>query len=527
MNTTTIVDGNIYAYLLIDYPSSEILDGNKIARSFYKKNGHFPNLFNLFLPSNDGESLESTIKTIPLSSTTVIEQITSLKADGTSFSAHLELCKIDNTLLFLVVKEMNRQNDGVVGQVIDLVNNPIFQITPNESFFTEYGSPRFYHCIRLIQHDFEKMHQNSFLDLLVKEKRYAFAHDVNKQIELYGECDITVELNVETDNGQLFQFNAFLSTHDKKLYGVLVGVKKQKELLKKIEYDQQYFDVIQKYTKDLLFRIDVTRKTLVHRGDISMLVDLLPEMDDFPECMRRGRLVHPDDLEGYIAFSYLLMNGTESSYEPRFRFSNDTYEKYKLQGSPLFNDKGETIQVVGKCENIQKFVDIESKANYDPLTSALNKQSFKELIEHSLKTAVSSDKFAILFLDVDDFKGVNDELGHVFGDFLLEAMSKRILNCIRSQDRMGRVGGDEFVIFFQFAPSHEAVQERAEAILHSLRRDFTYGEQRRKIKASIGVAMFPEHGNTYDILYDRADKALYKSKALGKDVATIYSEEMN
>ncbi len=171
-------------------------------------------------------------------------------------------------------------------------------------------------------------------------------------------------------------------------------------------------------------------------------------------------------------------------------------------------------------------MDIEAKANYDSLTQALNKGSFTELVTNLMQRAVERDKFAFLFLDFDDFKGVNDKMGHAFGDFLLEATTKRILHCVRNHDKVGRVGGDEFVIFFQHAPNHESVQERADAILTSLRREFNNGDLRYKIKASIGISLFPEHGNNFHTLYDKADKALYRSKELGKDVATIYSEDL-
>ncbi len=521
-DSLNIVDGRIYAYLLIDYLTSEILDGNKLARTFYSTPNGYPPLERLFTSTSDGESISSILKTIPISASSILTNVTSIKADGTSFLCNIELCKVDDSILFLVVKENSEVKDLQITEIVEITDNPIFRLEHDNRFTTTYGNTRYYQCTRMKKEIGSDEKDNSFLALLEADQQLAFSQKVEQQLERQGECDINLELHIDSEYVSLYRFNAFQSIIDKKLYGVLISVKKQSELLKKIEYDQQYFEVMQKYSKDLLFRIDVKKRTLVHRGDISMLVDLLPEMTGFPESVRKTRLVHPDDLEGYIAFSYLLMNGTEASFEPRFQFTNGTFEKYRLQGTPMYDSEGNTVQVVGKCENIQKFVEIETRANFDSLTTTMNKQSFKELVENYLQRAVSSDKFALLFLDLDDFKRVNDTLGHVFGDFLLEALAKRILNCIRSRDRVGRVGGDEFVIFFQFAPNRETVQERAEAILHSLRREFTYGEERCKIKASIGISLYPEHGDTFDKLYHIADKALYQSKAKGKDVATVW-----
>lgn len=517
-----LAEGSIYAYLLIDLQGYDILDGNKLAWTFYKNGAEYPPLDSLF--HIKGTSIYDLIKNLDETTSSSCSTVTSTKMDGEIFSCHIELWKINSAQVFLVVKEQESK-ENTVNQLIEVTGNPIFVLEQDEFLSLSYGNEHYY---QNFHPDKDCQHKSShFSSLLPVEKRLAFVQTVQEKLDFCGECELDIELNFGTEYVQLFRFSAFKSTYDGKLYGVLISVKKQRELIKKIEYDQQYFDIMQKFSKDLLFRIDIKKRTLVHRGDISMFTALLPVVKNFPESVRELRYVHPDDLEGYIAFSYRLMSGVEASFEARFQFKNGTFEKYRLQASPLYDMMGNVIQIVGKSENIQQYAEIEAKANYDTLTTTLNKQSFKELIQHQLNHAVVSDKFALLFLDLDDFKSVNDTMGHVFGDFLLEATAKRILNCIRSQDKVGRVGGDEFVIFFQLAPNADMVLERAEAILYSLRREFTLGEQRYKTRGSIGIALYPEHGTEYDLLYDRADKALYESKRLGKDLATLYGEDLD
>lgn len=521
-----IVDEQIYAYLLIDRETANIIDWNHLAKEFYEETPNtFPDINDLFAPTLSGEAMTSLIKTLDFDRSVSVDNIFSFKTTDESFPCHIEICKVDDTHLFLVINESATSTDTEFADIVELTDNPIFVMEHDENLTITYRNER---CRQYFDLEVQVYHCNSdsFLNILPQEKKESFLKSLEEQIYETGEFDLDIELTFGREYFQLFHLNVVKSRFDNRLYGVLISVKKQSDLLKKIEFEQQYLDIVQKFTKDVLFRIDIRKRVLIHRGDISPFIDLRLEMRNFPESMRDCRFIHPDDLEGYIAFAYRLMAGIESKIEVRLQLKSGKFEKYRLQGSPLVDVDGNTVQVVGNCENIQKMIDIENKANYDSLTTTLNKQSFKELIETSIETSVSSDKFALLFLDLDNFKGVNDTMGHAFGDFLLEAMAKRILNCIRSRDRVGRVGGDEFVIFFQFAPSYEAVMERADAILHSLRRDFTLGEQRCKVKASIGVALYPEHGSTYDILYQRADKALYKSKDKGKDVATIYSEDL-
>ncbi len=522
-----IVDGSIYAYLLVDANKLEIIDANLLARTFYKDSNQYPPLNSLFISGFDGNDWSDIIELLDTQGSVVLDKVFSNKTSGETFPCHMEICRASQDILFLVIKENSSVKDNAMEELVELVDNPVFVLNHDEKLTVAFGNTRCYNSIRMDKASFDQEKGSAFLNLLAEEKQAPFLQLVDEELSRYGECDVDIEITFHGDYFQLFRFNAYKSLVDNRLYGVLISVKKQSELMKKIEYDQQYFDIMQKFSKDLLFRIDVKKCTLVHRGDISKFVGLQSEMQQFPASMREINLLHPEDLEGYISFIHRMMGGAEASFEPRFQFNNGTYEKYRLQGSPLFDAEGNVVQVVGKCENIQKFADIEAKANYDSLTTTLNKQSFRELVEEAITRAVERDKYALLFLDIDDFKAVNDNMGHVFGDFVLEAVGKRILNCVRKQDRVGRVGGDEFVVFFQFAPSHESVLERAEAILHSLRREFNLDGKTYRTKASIGISMFPEHGDNYDQLYHRADLALYRSKERGKDVATLFSEDMS
>ncbi|MFI3253550.1 MAG: sensor domain-containing diguanylate cyclase [Eubacteriales bacterium] len=513
-NKLQLVNDDIFAYLIIRHGEHETVTGNNLAQRYYADENKFPLLTDMFpnlqLDMNQKEQFLLDEK--------------SVKASGEVFSCDLEIYRPEPTLLFFVIKEKIQESDLYLTELVELSDNPVFVLNLEDNYRVAFGNERFFQFIRMNQEEFEQKHQSSFPTLL--EENSHFNQTIERILKDSNECEFDLEFSFDKEFYFLFRFDAFRA-QDNRLYGVLVSIKRQSELMKKIEYDQQYFDIMQEFSKDLLFRIDINKKTLVHRGDISNFVGLLPEMKNFPESMRDIRLIHPDDLEGYIAFIYRMIHGTPAVYEPRFLFTNGEYERYRLQGKPLFDSDGVPVQVVGKSENIQKYIEIEKKANYDSLTTALNKQSFRELIEETLRRAVQTDKFALLFLDFDDFKNANDVMGHAFGDFLLETAGKRIINCVRNHDKVGRVGGDEFVVFFPHAPHEAAVLERAESILHSLRRPFNNGDQRYSIKASIGIALYPDHGGTYDELYRRADKALYESKSRGKDVATIYFSDLD
>ncbi len=121
---------------------------------------------------------------------------------------------------------------------------------------------------------------------------------------------------------------------------------------------------------------------------------------------------------------------------------------------------------------------------------------------------------------------VNDTFGHAFGDFLLKTLGQRLQENTRSMDLVGRVGGDECLVFLQDIPSNDTLMGRAKLLLSSISEEVRDGESCHSINGSIGVAIFPEHGSTYEELYHHADISLYNSKHRGKNTVTLFQQDM-
>ena len=166
-------------------------------------------------------------------------------------------------------------------------------------------------------------------------------------------------------------------------------------------------------------------------------------------------------------------------------------------------------------------------AYFDPLTQLENRTCFKtsidKVIEHSPEKHI-----AFLFLDLDGFKQVNDTLGHSVGDELLKVIAKRIQNALRNNDSSNhicRFGGDEFVIMLDKMDETSASQVSSR-LLNQIERTIKIGDDELQVSASIGIALYPEHGEDVDTLLRHADTAMYKSKELGKNTYSIYHDSM-
>ena len=170
---------------------------------------------------------------------------------------------------------------------------------------------------------------------------------------------------------------------------------------------------------------------------------------------------------------------------------------------------------------------IEQLAYSDPLTGLPNRLLLTERVEHALHLAQrDGTRFAILFLDLDRFKQINDSLGHLFGDRVLIEVAQRLKGCLRQTDTLSRLGGDEFVIHLHEADAR-AAEVTAQRILDALGRPIELDGMNFTVSCSMGIAMQPEDGRTLDELIKHADTAMYRVKERGKGNFRFYQPQMN
>ena len=168
---------------------------------------------------------------------------------------------------------------------------------------------------------------------------------------------------------------------------------------------------------------------------------------------------------------------------------------------------------------------LRQKAERDALTGLFNKGHARELIDEAL--AVPDTTKALLVLDMDGFKKVNDNLGHLFGDAVISDMALSLAEVFSPEDILGRVGGDEFVVLMRNVHDREAVIARCEKLRDMLRRSFEYAKgQMLNVSGSVGIALAPEYGDSFETLFNCADKALYEAKRRGRDTQVFYTDEL-
>jgi diguanylate cyclase len=204
---------------------------------------------------------------------------------------------------------------------------------------------------------------------------------------------------------------------------------------------------------------------------------------------------------------------------------------------------------VGKSRRIAILRDITERhqaqerlsqmANYDSLTGLPNRSLFRERLQAAISRSKSRRQMAaLMFLDLDRFKTINDSLGHDFGDKLLRLVSSRLSNCLRQsdfithysqrEDDVGvyRLGGDEFTVLIENLPGLDAAEDIAKRILAALSEPFQVEVHQIFISASIGITIVPKYSDDLDVLIKQADLAMYRSKSVGRDTYTFFSVDL-
>jgi diguanylate cyclase (GGDEF)-like protein len=294
--------------------------------------------------------------------------------------------------------------------------------------------------------------------------------------------------------------NTMLSTQQEaSLEGMLV-----------INDDERIISANQRYID--LWSID---KAVIERGDNSELLSIVVKS-----------LAHPDT---FLARIKEIRNQPELTCTEEILLKNGrTMERYT---APMISKEGQYFGRLWSFRDITARIKanlaIWNQANLDFLTGLPNRYFFINKLENSIDAAAQSQsKLALLFLDLDRFKEVNDTLGHHIGDKLIQETARRLLTCAIDTDTVARLGGDEFTIILSDLYNIDRVEEIANKVLHQLSLPFKIDNEQVYISTSIGITTYPDDGADANTLIKNADQAMYAAKDTGRDKFQYFTFQM-
>lgn len=275
-------------------------------------------------------------------------------------------------------------------------------------------------------------------------------------------------------------------------------------------------------------------------GDYAYLSNRYKEMfgfsDDDIHTNRKDwtNRIHPDDLPSMTEAvnNYLLGKTSKYIHEHRVICKDKSIKWVLSRGMIVKRDKhGKPLRMVGTHADITERKLLESKlenlAHYDSLCNLPNRTLFSDRLRLALSYAKrEKKKLAVMFIDLDHFKEINDIYGHEAGDKVLKQVSQRLVACVRESDTVARLGGDEFVVLLPIIDNESDAILVASKIVDAVDQPIRIAQSEMRVSSSVGIAIYPQHGKDEKLLVINADMAMYQAKKNGKNQSQMFDKTM-
>lgn len=301
----------------------------------------------------------------------------------------------------------------------------------------------------------------------------------------------------------------------------LMDISAQKEAEADLKIVRKQYQMLEDLTEEIPFNIDVVNwKSLVPARLQKLRGEEEPHEDYYVDFIDGVRQVHPLDQDTYVkamreASTEEISGNCDLRLNLNRREGAHKYVWHRVYYRSICDDDGRVSRIIGRSYNIDRDKVLQEEIRRDPLTKLLNKTETQSAIQKQILD-FPSGKHVLYVIDIDNFKGINDTFGHTFGDTVICDVANAIRDQFRSDDIVGRVGGDEFVVFMKDA-SEETAIEKAKSLCQIMEREYTGSEMSRKISISVGLSFYGKDGSNYQVLFEKADHAMYRAKTGGKN----------
>jgi len=347
---------------------------------------------------------------------------------------------------------------------------------------------------------------------------------------------INLTYRIRRKNGQaiwVYQIGRLYTENSQEHFcSVLINISEQKKEADNLRRMRDAYRRLVERGSDMTFKWDMRTDTLYFPEEFKDFFGYEPISSFASSKLFNSSHVHPSDIKNveriYKAF---LVGSDYQETEIRIAGSSGKYKWFGVKASMEKDEADEPLAVIGILNDIDNeknmLASLQEQANLDSLTNIANKRHASKKIEKALTEVGEEAKAAMWIMDIDYFKDINDKYGHHVGDLVLVKMAQTLESMFRKDDIVARIGGDEFLIYMKNIKSEEDIKKKSKILINKVRNLFSDEEKDIKITCSVGISIAPKDGNDYNVLYQKADRALYHAKNAGRNRAVIYIEGWN
>ena len=304
-----------------------------------------------------------------------------------------------------------------------------------------------------------------------------------------------------------------------------------------VRKDNERFSLATEQNQSLIFEMDLGGKTVSFSGDTKFILGKEIKTFSIKDFKFFYDRVHEDDYPSMMKLRDSVLGEQKSfSSEVRLKCSDGNYYWFRFSGTPILSNDGKSKKLFASLTNVnqQRLHENELRhiAETDALSGLLNKSFFQQKIEAYIKEHQENARCLFFIVDLDNFKKVNDLLGHSVGDLAIKDAGGKLTRLFSVQDYISRFGGDEFCIFtcLKEAFDHDSAisfaHEKATLLCNIMAENYFNEKTYVEVTASVGISLYPDDGKDFAELFVKADTALYNTKRNGKNGYSLYSPDM-
>lgn len=521
--------------IICDFETLEISYVNKMAKKYLNISQDFDKLPLDYLFKSEISLLSFTQEMLDkigkVDNFSGIMYLNTKNCDSIKITYHGKVVSVDEKKICYVFDNVEENNDKQNISYRDLTEelpSSIMIISAQSEFLIKYVSKEYYNIVGHDERDDNQAIQDDLRRLVYEEDREWFMTEMYN----YMHCneDIDIEFRIKTKGGikwaRMYGRFKVDENNERKIYAVLKDISYLRQPNEKEHMERVLLHKVTELSNEILFRIDLQTGIVYFLGGRVEDLKMNTVVEGFPNSEWILQKIYEEDMAVFEEMVENFNKGISKPTDIRVVASNGDIKWYQIVYNFVRNTAKKPLLVIGKIVDIQEKKALEERARFDVLTKCYNKATTASEIQNIIHDGGAEGRHVFFIIDVDNFKAINDNLGHHFGDLVLQEVADTIKQAFRKQDVVGRIGGDEFVVFMADCDNDDIILEKANKLSEVMRKTYSGENESYSISGSIGISLFPSHGFNYEELYKAADKALYESKKQGKDCYTLFYTEI-